>query len=75
MNFEHLVDTNFWVAIHTHRHGMDIYPFTSDTEPNNEAIIAACDIEFEPDREEYIDIVQVSLNEQHVPHIDDGDDE
>jgi hypothetical protein len=45
-----------WVAVHHHRHGTDAFLFRTDHEPELEEVVTKCKIDFEPEREEYIDI-------------------
>jgi hypothetical protein len=70
MNFDHLIDTDFWIAIHHHRHGLSIHPFTAYTEPSRDQIIEACDIDFEPRKGESIEVLYISLDSKDVPNIE-----
>jgi hypothetical protein len=45
-----------YVIVHSHRHGHDTFVVLSDHEPSEEEVVKACDIDFEPDEDEYIDI-------------------
>jgi hypothetical protein len=47
---------HYWVVMHHHRHGTSANIVECSHEPTEEEVIAACDIDFEPDREEYIEI-------------------
>ena len=49
---------DLYVIIHHHRHGVTTYLVRSDHIPGEDEVIRECDIDFEPDREEYIDIEQ-----------------
>lgn len=57
-----------YVALHHHRHGVSVYPFRSNkTVPSDDAVLQKLiqhfDIDFEPHREEYIDVVHVDLGD------------
>lgn len=70
MNFDHLIDTDFWIAIHHHRHGLSIHPFTAYTEPLEDQIIETCDIDFEPWKGETLDVLHISLDPESIPNIE-----
>lgn len=67
---------NTYIAIHHHRHGIETYLFQTPNEigdgkfPNEKELTAAFQIDFEPDRDEYIDIESVNLRE--IATIQDG---
>jgi len=63
-----------YTILHTHKHGADTYVFEtertdvptgwhgSDTDPDDEvlnSLLAACGVDFEPDRDEYLDILEL----------------
>ena len=48
-----------FIAIHSHRHGLTLYPVLSAHLPSQEEIIKLWDVDFEPDRDETIDIEEV----------------
>ena len=39
-------------VIHSHRHGISIYHVSCSRIPTEDEVIAACDIEYEPDRDD-----------------------
>jgi hypothetical protein len=45
-----------WVVLHTHRHGVSIYHMRSAQRPGEDEAVKALEIDFEPDREEFLDI-------------------
>ena len=53
------------IVTHTHRHGTSNYfvNFTGKGNLTEKKVIKACDIDFEPDREEFINIEKVSESE------------
>lgn len=53
------------IITHTHRHGTSNYfvNFVGKGHLTEKKVIKACDIDFEPDREEYIDIEKVDESE------------
>lgn len=57
------MDTNrtLWIALWHHRHGVDSLPFLvpSDQLLTEEQVIEMLGDEFEPDREEYIEVSKV----------------
>lgn len=49
----------FWTVLWNHRHGVNVYHFFQEAEPQEEEVlkeIAQEGLEFEPDREEYIEV-------------------
>jgi hypothetical protein len=46
-----------FIACHQHRHGNSIYPFLARAAVSESAVIDAFDIDFEPDEEEFLDII------------------
>lgn len=67
--FEHLLDTTLWVTVHHHRHGIDIFTFTAHTEPTEEEIIKSLDIDFEPDKDEWLETYKLYIGDQ-IKHIE-----
>ena len=58
---------NYYIAVHHNEYNMDIYVFKSklsidDILDKEDKVIEDLDIDFEPDRDEYIDINEVSVN-------------
>ena len=47
---------NVWIVLYHHRHGVDAWPVFQATVPDEDEIIEGLD-EYEPDREEYVEIV------------------
>ncbi len=47
---------DLYIAVHHHRFGVSVYPVLCSHYPSLEEIIEAWKIDFEPEREEYIDI-------------------
>lgn len=47
---------SFWTALHSHRHGNSIYVVESDHQPSEEEVVKVLGIDFEPGRNETIDI-------------------
>jgi len=45
-----------YIAVHHHHYGISVYPVLSDHLPSEEEIIKVWNIDFEPDKDEYIDI-------------------
>jgi hypothetical protein len=52
--------TNLYLVTHTHHHGVSTYFIKAATEPDEDQIVADLDIDFEPDRDEYLDIEPVT---------------
>ena len=52
-----------YVAVHTHRHGVNTYHCMAEEEPSEEQMIKLFDIDFEPDREEEILITEIYMKE------------
>jgi hypothetical protein len=50
-------ELQLWVALHHHRHGIDVIPRIQINEPTPDDIIAGLGSLFEPDRDEDVDIV------------------
>ncbi len=50
------VDNDLYTVRHSHRHGESTYVIKSDHLPTQEEVIEKLDIDFEPDREEFIEI-------------------
>jgi hypothetical protein len=47
----------FWIVVHTHRHGIHTYPLFQDRLPTKEQIIAATEGAYEKNREdEYLEL-------------------
>ena len=45
-----------FLITHSHRHGVDAFMLMAEEEPTIEQVVKACDLDYEPDREETIDI-------------------
>ena len=47
-----------WIALHTHRHGTDVYPFFQENTVSEEQVIARIEKAsgWEPEREEFIEV-------------------
>lgn len=45
---------------HSHRHGMSTYLVMADKEPSEEALIKALEIDYEPEREETLEVEEVT---------------
>jgi hypothetical protein len=45
-----------YIAVHHHGYGISVFPVLSDHLPSQEEIIKVWNIDFEPDKDEYIDI-------------------
>lgn len=54
---------SLYAVIHSHRYGTTAYLVRSTKQPTEEQVVEACDIQFEPEREEHIDIDLVSLRD------------
>jgi hypothetical protein len=57
-------DKQLWMAIHHHRFGVDGYLFRAAECPDEETMVRKLEINYEPDRDEYIDVSTVV--EQHI---------
>lgn len=53
----------YWDIQHDHRHGESHYTVKCKTEPSEAAVVKACNIDFEPDREEFILITEIKIHE------------
>lgn len=62
--FEHLLDTNLWITIHRHKHGIDLFTFTADTEPPEEEIVKSPGINFEPSKNEGLETYTIYVENQ-----------
>jgi hypothetical protein len=49
---------SLFIAIHTYKYGTETYLVEAKREPSLSQVIRACDIDFEPDREEYLEICE-----------------
>lgn len=50
-----------YIAIHVHEYGISTYLFkSSDPLPSEKKVIRALNIDFEPDKDEYIDIYETN---------------
>jgi len=47
---------DLYAITHTHRHGTDVYVVRCNHEPDEDELIKALDIDFEPDREEWLGV-------------------
>ena len=45
-----------YIAVHTYKYGSEVYAIMSDHEPKEKEFIKAWNINFEPEREEYIEL-------------------
>lgn len=45
-----------FVVLHTHRHGISMYPVRASKKPTDKELIKKFEIDFEPDREEFIEV-------------------
>lgn len=68
--FDHLIDTNLWIALHRHKYGYSTYQFTANTEPTEDQIVKACGIDYEPYIGEALEWFQISLDKRYTPHIE-----
>ncbi len=51
----------FWIVLYSHRHGINTYVVMAKRKPTEKQIIRTCEIsDFEPDREENIEITEVT---------------
>ncbi len=57
---------NLFIAMHTHKHGIDVYPFISDSEPDKSVIIQSLCIDFEEEKDEYLDVYSVHGEIKHI---------
>ena len=66
------VDTStLHILIHHHRFGEDAWLFTANGAPTDgEGIARALGVDFEPEREEWIDIVRAVQPKSGIPEID-----
>lgn len=70
MALKNLVDTSLWVLIHQHKYGEAVYPFTANAEPEvNETLAKQLGIDYEPDRDETIELHRIE-NLESIPHIE-----
>lgn len=67
--FEHLLDTNLWITIHHHKYGTTIYTFTAHTEPPEEEIVKSLGIDFEPDKDEWLETYTLYIGDK-IKHIE-----
>jgi hypothetical protein len=62
-----------FIALHTHAHGISIYPFIftptkAEPAPDEEEVTRRFDIDFEPDKEEFLDI-EPQCPADAIPHL------
>jgi hypothetical protein len=50
---------SLWLVLHTHRHGTSTFMVRHSAQPEQEPVVAALGIDYEPDREECIEIFLV----------------
>jgi len=69
------MDDQLWIIIYTHRHGVDAWPEMSKEIPDLEKVAKELD-DFEPDREEYLEVrgpwTMCAGSPQHEGHVVDG---
>lgn len=51
-----------YVVLHTHRFGTSVYLVRSPYPPTEDDVVATLQLDFEPDREEQIDISEVEVD-------------
>lgn len=54
--------------IHEHRHGVSTDVVTCDRWPTKDEVVAACNLDYEPDMDETIEIIRIG-DISKIPHI------
>ena len=60
------MNKTIYACIHTHKYGVEIYLAKSATRPRKKQFVEHFNIDFEPDKEEFLDIVVASAAENMV---------
>ena len=56
-------------VLHTHRHGHSVYLMAANVQPSEGQVVDGLKLDFEPDREEFIEVTRVDLPAAYKAHI------